>query len=204
MERRFTSNSPIKIEDRSEGEPLIVGYASVFYDGSPGTEYNLYDDFVERIAPGAFTRALQEQQDVRGLFNHDANLILGRTVAKTLSLSVDNRGLRYEIIPPETSVATNLVTSIRRGDVSGSSFSFRVARQTWTEIGDLVIRLVEDVDLYDVGPVTFPAYKGADSGVRAWGDGAEARAAFEQWRSTQKRGRRMDVKARARAIQVRV
>ena len=207
MERRFSSHQPIQIEEREGKNPAIAGYGSVFYDGTEGTEYKLYTDFIERIAPGAFTRALQEQQDVRGLFNHDSDHILGRTAAGTMVLSVDTKGLRYEIDPPDTNLGRDLQQSIKRGDISGSSFGFRVMKQSWAEVGDVVYRVIEDVDLYDVGPVTFPAYKGASTAVRAEGDVAEARVALEAWRAEQRPKVvrvRMDVAARARVLDLEV
>src|SRR5215475_2335681 len=100
MERRFLASlsHPVKLEKRVGTDfPYCTGFAAVFYkDGDPDTEYQLYPDLVERIAPGAFDRAVRED-DVRGLMNHDPNLLLGRTAAGTLKLSADATGLRYEI-----------------------------------------------------------------------------------------------------------
>src|SRR5689334_2288993 len=103
-ERRFlpTATLPIEIEER-EGKPArISGYAAVFYDGSPGTEYQMWQGFSERIMPGAFDRCIREGHDVRALFNHDPNYPLGRTSAGTCRLSIDKRGLKYEIDPPNS------------------------------------------------------------------------------------------------------
>jgi HK97 family phage prohead protease len=97
---------------------------------------------------------------VRALFNHDPNFILGRTVAKTLSLAEDSKGLKVEITPPDIQWANDLVASISRKDISQMSFGFRVVKDQWEEKEDENIRTLLDVDLFDVAPVTFPAYKG--------------------------------------------
>lgn len=171
-----------ELQERSDGAlPLIVGYASVFYRaGDPATEYEIFpaDAYgprvVERIMPTAFDRAARED-DVAGLFNHDSAIVLGRSSAGTLRLSVDATGLRFEIDPPDTGAARDLIQSLRRGDIRGSSFAFLprgtkiVENKTAGGPGEVVLER-HDVQLFDVGPVTFPAYAGASSGVRAAGD----------------------------------
>ncbi len=74
------ARSGVRLEKRADGKQMVRGYAAVFYDESSpeGTEYWLYSDIVERIAPNAFDRAVKERHDARGLFNHDMNLLLGR------------------------------------------------------------------------------------------------------------------------------
>lgn len=201
LERRYIRRecAPITIEKRDDKE-LIVGYAAVFYkEGDPGTEYELWSDVREHIMPGAFDRALKENCDTRGLFNHDPNQLLARVGAKTLRLSVDSIGLRYEIEPGETTCAKDVVAHLRRGDLYGSSFSFYVQAQTWKTVGDLDIREVNEAfPLFDVGPVTFPAYEGTSAGVRSH-DPAEARKAHGEW----KHGVSAKLAAyRARAVEV--
>ena len=168
------STADARADQRADGQPpAIVGYAARYYDpNDPNTEYRIdmgrWGIIVERIAPGAFDRAVNED-DVVGLFNHDANLVLGRKSAGTLHLRLDAKGLHYDINPPASS---NVPESIRRGDVKGSSFSFSVRGQKWEEMKidakDVVIRTLTDVQLYDVGPVVFPAYGAASTGVRAF------------------------------------
>jgi uncharacterized protein len=185
MERRFVSSklSPITLEKRADGSSTIQGYGAVFYrEGDPGTEYQLYGDLVERIMPGAFDRAIKEADDCRALVNHDPNLLLGRASAGTLKLSIDATGLRYEIDPPDTQAGRDACVSLERGDLTGSSFSFLPDDVTWREQGDLIIREVRSVQLFDVGPVTFPAYSSTTAGVRALGDAEEARKALEAWK----------------------
>jgi HK97 family phage prohead protease len=148
-----------KIELRQEGETnRLAGYAAKFYDDADsGTQYNLGRDIVERISRTAFTRALEERQDVVALFDH-SGLPLGRTSSGTMRLSTDHVGLRYEIDLPNTNEAKSIRELVSRGDLRGSSFGFVATREDWSVEGDKEIRTLLDLDLKDVGPVTMPAY----------------------------------------------
>ncbi len=180
-ERRFTPTSAIGIETR-EGKPsILTGYASVFYDGTPGTEYKLWDKAVERIAKTAYDRAVKED-DVRALFNHDPNNLLGRTKSGTMRLVVDERGLLYSIDLPDTTLGKDVAESVRRNDLTGSSFSFIPTSVNWRKEGDIEIREILAVELFDVGPVTYPAYESTTAGIRAVGDVSEARASYDAWK----------------------
>jgi HK97 family phage prohead protease len=149
------------IEARSEeGAGTLVGYAAVF--NSP-TEIGTW--FTEVIAPGAFAEAIRND-DVRALFNHRDSEVLGRTKAGTLRLSEDARGLRYEIDLPDTSLGKDLRVSIERGDITGSSFTFYAKREEWDETVSPPKRTVLEVELLDVGPVTFPAYPDTEVAMR--------------------------------------
>lgn len=153
-------------EARSGGTTVLRGVASVTYTGDPGTQYPLFPGAVERIAPGAFSRALSEGHDVIACFNHNADQILGRT-PDTLRLSADERGLTYEVDLPDTSLGRDVKTLIGRGDLRGSSFAFRPTRKRWTRDGDLDVLLIEDLDLSDVSVVTRPAYRGTAVSLRS-------------------------------------
>lgn len=165
--------------------PRIAGYGAVFNQRSD----LLGGFFVELIAPGAFDEVLG--QDVRGLFNHDPNYLLGRTVSGTLRLSVDQRGLAYEIDTPNTQTIRDLVVEpLKRGDMSGSSFAMRVAPggDTWHEEDGVIVRTIYKIaELRDVGPVSFPAYPDSSAAQRsldAWkqtqNEALESRARFER------------------------
>ena len=136
-------------------ENLLTGYSAVYNVWS-----NSMVGFEERITEGAFDRAIEEQQDVRALWNHDPNFVLGRTKSGTLKLSSDSHGLKVDINPPDTQWAKDLVESVRRGDVDQMSFGFIVRKDKWYEDRDTGIakRELIDVDLFDVSPVTYPAY----------------------------------------------
>jgi HK97 family phage prohead protease len=170
MSREVRTLGQVEARAAADGEPrMIVGYAAVFNSNADIAGY-----FVERIAPGAFSAAIG-RDDVRALFNHDENLVLGRTVSGTLKLSEDATGLRYEISPPDTSWARDLVVSIERGDVSQSSFAFRATKEQWDETGDLPVRTILEAELFDVSPVTYPAYDDTEVGVRSLAAAREAR-----------------------------
>lgn len=164
-----TTSGPAVIRDDSRDGPTeeapdvrIAGHAAVFYDGTQRTEYRIGDDMVERVMPGAFDRAIEEGHDVRGVFNHDKNLILGRTASGTMTLTVNPTGLLYNINPPDTQSARDVVTLIERGDVSGSSFKFTIRSEDMKQEDGVHVFEIRDVDLFDVGPVTFPAYDSTD------------------------------------------
>ncbi len=161
IERRVFSMDQLMVERRVETAPRIVGHASVF-----GQEADIGGWFREKVAAGAFRRALAED-DVRALFNHDPNIVLGRNRAGTLKLTEDEVGLAYDISPPDTLAARDLLTSIERGDVSQSSFGFRVLREEWDDRSDPPLRTILEVELFDVSPVTFPAYPTTDVAVRS-------------------------------------
>lgn len=187
MERRFLAfdRCPVKLEQRGTDPPRVTGYGAVYYDGTASTEYQLYEDVVERILPGCFDRALRDQ-DIFCLVNHDENQVLGRKSAKTAIFRADNTGLYYEALPPNTQAARDACELITRGDVTGSSFTFAVKSQRWTKAaGGMTIRELMDVDLRDCGPVTFPAYAGTSAKMRALDDLVEARKALDRFRSDQ-------------------
>lgn len=199
LQRRYLPRAvkPPELREETGKPPVIAGYASVFFrDGDPATEYEIWpaDKYgprlVERIMPGAFDRAIKED-DIRGLFNHDPSFVLGRRAAGTLRLFVDQIGLRYEIDPPDTQTARDLLANLRRGDISGSSFAFLPRDTAHREIaasGEKPAEIIlerHEVELFDVGPVTFPAYTGATSGVRAAGESLDAiRSEVDGWRRT--------------------
>jgi HK97 family phage prohead protease len=169
IERRTWSVDELRVDGETDS-PRIIGHAAVFNMLSE----NL-GGFREQIAPGAFAKTLGG--DVRALFNHDPNYPLGRTKANTLRLTEDSKGLAVEIDPPDTAQARSVVEALRRGDVSQMSFGFRTIRDEWENRpnGD-VIRTLLEVKLFDVSPVTFPAYTQTDAAVRsleAWRHGKE-------------------------------
>jgi hypothetical protein len=158
--RIISTNFEIREDQEEEGK--IVGYAALF--DKPADERW---GFVEKIAPGAFTKAILNS-DTRALINHDPNLILGRKEAETLILKEDKKGLYYEIDPPDTTYANDLMESMRRGDINQSSFGFTVDKEEWDETGDVPTRTILEVgELHDVSPVTFPWYEDTESGVRS-------------------------------------
>ena len=170
-ERRVWA-ADLEVREGGEGEaPVIAGYAAVFNEWSE----NL-GGFREKIAPGFFAPVLDS--DVRALWQHDPSYVLGRTTNGTLSLAEDDTGLRVEIQPPDTQWAADAVVSLRRGDVTQMSFGFEVAEDRWLSEGESHERtLLEAAALYDVSPVTFPAYPQTSVSVRQHLADLEAQAA---------------------------
>lgn len=176
--RREQRSIHLPAEYRSEGSTrTISGYAAVFYRaGDPATEFRMFDDFIERIHPGAFDAALRDD-DVMGLFDHRSDRVLGRrrpgVQNPTMRLSVDERGLRYEIDLPEAE--SGLGEQVARGDITGSSFGFSVmvdwgakrGRVVWEEVDGVTVRNIHDLTLIDVGPTVFPAYDGSTAEARS-------------------------------------
>jgi len=141
--------------DADDGVKRISGYAAVFDKWSEDLGW-----FREKIAPGAFADALKKSDTV-ALFNHDSNLVLGRTSNGTLRLKEDEVGLHMEVDLPDTQAANDLYKLVERGDIKQQSFGFIVEENEWRygKNGELDERTITRVsDLFDVSPVTYPAY----------------------------------------------
>jgi len=160
FERRFVVDEVMEVRESDDG-PKIEGHAAVFNSLS----LPMFG-FREEIKPGAFKKTIKEA-DIRALWNHDPNFVLGRNKADTLELREDKKGLFYSATPPDTQWARDLTTSIKRGDVSQSSFGFRVVSDEWSHRDSELIRTITEARLFDVSPVTFPAYEATDSQVRS-------------------------------------
>lgn len=178
IERRTVPAGDIEVRvlDGDAGLYEMVGHAAVFGDLSE--DLGFFESWYERIAEGAFASVLRKNPDVRCLFNHDSNYVLGRTSAGTLELDEDEVGLFYRCAVGDTSYGRDLRTLLERGDVTQSSFAFRVARHgdTWEEDddGNLVRTIHQFSELYDVSPVTYPAYTTTDVGLASHDLVAEA------------------------------
>lgn len=144
----------VRLDTGEDNITKIVGYAAVYeqLSGDLG-------GFKEKIKRGFFKLAI-ERDDVRALFNHDSNMVLGRTKNNTLKLEEDRHGLKVEIIPPDTSYARDLTNLIRRGDVDQMSFQWITEKDEWdsTDMNNVIRTLVSIKELWDVSPVTFAAY----------------------------------------------
>ena len=152
------------VEVREDDENIIrvSGYAAVF-----GEETNIAGMFTETIERGAFTNALERQDDVVFLINHDG-LPLARTRSGTLRLSQDERGLYMETeLDGSDPDVRSIVPKMKRGDLDKMSFAFMPERQQWDDSGDIPKRTIKDLRLFDVAIVTTPAYEGTEIGLRA-------------------------------------
>ena len=181
IERRDISfedapEAELTIETRASGQTAIVGYAAVYNRLSLDL-----GGFREMILPGAFDKVLSRQrgkQDVIAVFNHDPNILLGRTSSGTLQLSSDDKGLKYTVTPPAE--RADIISLILRRDLLGSSFAFTVAKDSESFSSDAngAVRTIREVSgLYDVGPVVNPAYSSSTTGV--------SMRSYEAWKASQ-------------------
>lgn len=164
LEFRYLTR-PVEMRAAGDAVRQLVGHASVFDTDTPiGPASDPY--WIERVERGAFRASIAED-DIRALFNHNEDLVLGRNRAGTLRLSEDAVGLFCEITPPDTSVGRDCVVSVDRGDITQMSIGFQVRKQMWEELPDgTVRRTVQAAMLWDVSPVTFPAFPTTDIAVR--------------------------------------
>lgn len=176
LERRVITTEFRTVKE--SGKPTrLVGYGAVFNSDSEDL-----GGFTEQIAPGAFDSVLASATlDCRCLFNHEPSAILGRTTARTLTLKTDSTGLHYSCNVPDTTVGRDLLVSADRGDITQSSFGFRVAdddgaEQWYDKNGrevspwsyDGVKRVIRKIgELFDVSPVTYPAYTASSVEARS-------------------------------------
>lgn len=159
----------LRVITRDGGGKTIVGYAAKYNKPSQLLSEGKRQ-FIEKISPGAFDACLK-RCDVRGLKNHDPNYLLGRTSSGTMRLISDATGLGFEIDAPETQAGKDALIEIDRGDLDGCSFTFTVdaGGDVWDETTNPPTRTLRSVrDLFDVGPVTFPAYLDTEVSARAF------------------------------------
>lgn len=164
-ERRILSTDDMELRVDEGDDPQISGYAAKY--GKWSTDLG---GFFEKIRAGAFDEALADaDSDVRALKNHDPNLLLGRTASKTLRLESNSVGLKFNLDVPKTTTGRDTVEEIRRKDITGCSFSFTTAEDDWKylEDGSVQRTIIKVAKLFDVGPVTYPAYPDTSVAVRS-------------------------------------
>jgi HK97 family phage prohead protease len=173
LEKRLAQQIELRADD---GAKTLTGYAAKF-----NTPTGIADYFVEQIAPGAFSETIKG--DVRCLFNHQNDNVLGRTASGTLRLWEDDVGLRFEVDLPDTTIGRDVAKLVERRDISGCSFGFRALKQTWDDTTEPPGRTLEKVEISEISIVTFPAYPDTSVGLRSLEViRAEAEAAKEEER----------------------
>jgi len=162
-ELRVLPHTELRLKEGAEGSLGIL-------EGLPGIPYNSWSEdlggFTERVLPGAFDQSLMES-DIISCRDHEDTYILGRTSSGHLRLDNRDDGLYYEVDLPETSYARDLVVSLGRKDVKGNSFRFRTIDDRWSIVGGKEFRDLVSCELYEVGPVTMPAYPATGLGLRS-------------------------------------
>lgn len=165
LEQRTVSAQSLEV--RAEGEARKISGLGIVYNA----ETRLYEDLYEVIRPGAATAVLAGEPDIRSAFNHSRDHILGRTKSGTLELEETPEGVRYTVLPPDASWARDLMASMERGDIDGSSFTFGVDPQdekvTKRDDGTYLREIFRLSALGEMGPVTAPAYPTTTANVRS-------------------------------------
>jgi hypothetical protein len=166
LERRTLPEFPELVTRAENDDPDIIritGYGSVF-----NKPYKVWG-VAESIAPGAFSKTLTENPDIRGMFNHDPSYLLGRTKSGTMDVAEDDKGLRYEIrASAKNPQSVAVADMIRRKDVDGSSIAFYVVKDEWERDKDQrpIKRTIREVELIETGPVTMPASPATSAKVK--------------------------------------
>ena len=206
LQTRIIPAEGLEIRAEQEGkEKRISGYGIV-YD----KETRLYSDLYEVIRPGAASKVLAGNPDIKCALNHDRRYLFGRTKSKTLTLTEDKKGVRYEAIPPDAQWARDAIASIERGDIDGSSFTFAVEPEhekiTKRKDGSYLREIIEISRIGEMGPVTDPAYMDTTAEARAKAEYEsltarlrtqdEAEEIAEVKRTLDLRRKRLDLKAK--------
>jgi hypothetical protein len=163
-ELRYIPFEGFEVREDGDKPAQLVGTASVF-----NQEVEIFGMWREMTKKGAYKKTIQEN-DIRALWNHNADLVLGRNKAGTLALREDEKGLQVEITPPDTQAGRDAMTSIKRGDVSQMSIAFYVVKEEWLNPKDrkeLPLRTIIEAKLLEVSPVTFPAFEQTSISARS-------------------------------------
>lgn len=193
MEQRILKMKDAKTREEG-GKKYLEGYFAVF-----GEPYKVWDGWVETIERGAFARYLSSGEDVKVLWNHDSNIVLGSTGNRTATLMEDETGLWGTVeINENDQEAVNAHARVARGDVDGCSFGFDIGRMEdwWDEEGVYHTKITEVDPLYEVSPCTFPAYAATSISARNKESLAQARSDYEKAKEKRKEEWRSKMRTR--------
>ncbi|MFN0197330.1 MAG: HK97 family phage prohead protease [Planctomycetaceae bacterium] len=171
--RRYNRSSGVQIIDK-DGKRQIAGYAAVWYDGTARTEFEMGSVNGARIVERMFPSGIDlEGWDTLALHHHRREFVLGRRSAGTLALTIDRTGLHYLIDPPDAQYARDLMLSIDRGDIIGSSFGMhpedynKKIKADRSQSGLILFNVDKPLRILDVGPTPEPAYKATTAELRS-------------------------------------
>lgn len=182
--------SGVEVRATEDGKKKATGYAARFEKLS----VKMYN-FREKIRSGAFKSSLKEN-NIRALWNHNPDIVLGATGSGTLKLEEDSKGLRFDIDLPDTQAGKDAAISIARGDVDGMSFGFRVRKQEWDETdSENIVRTLVDVDCREISFTAFPAYPDTNVKVRSIKD---------DYADYKKEGNENDLKVRENELELKL
>jgi HK97 family phage prohead protease len=161
--RAILPSAELRAEPTDPGDAarVLTGYAAIF-NARADLGY-----FTEEVLPGAFARSLAEDDQV-ALWNHESGHPLGRVSRGTLALSEDARGLKMRLELPDTQAGRDVYHLVERGDVAGMSFGFQIRAEEAEDLDSEKPHFkIQDVRLFEVSPVTFPAYPQTEIAARA-------------------------------------
>lgn len=179
MEQRYLQMHNIETRSNEENDDLIIeGYFASFHD-----TYTVWDNTTESIAPGAFDDCLDG--DIRALYNHNTDFILGRTTNGTLELRQDDEGLWGRItLNRKDTDAVNVYERIARKDITGCSFGFDIESEerTVSDDGHVHYTITKVNPLFEISPVVFPAYEATHIDARGKNEENIKKRALEEWK----------------------
>lgn len=159
--RDFKTQFTITRDDETSEERVIEGYFALYE-----SETQLWKDSYEIITKGAFDKTLNN--DIRALWNHNTQYVLGRSKNGSLQLKADDKGLFATIKLPNTQYAEDLHELVSRGDIDQASFGFNIIDEDLEELADGGYRWrINEIDLHEISVVTFPAYENTTVQARA-------------------------------------
>jgi len=184
--RMLVPRIELRAAESEDALPTLFGHFAVFDEW---TEIDSFWEgkFLERIAPGAFRKTIRENRDsIRVLYDHGMDPSLGnKPLGPIEELREDDVGAYYEAPLIDTDYNRDFVIPAAEAGLLGASFRFSVKKETWEEPedeGKLRRRTLNEVRLFEFGPVTFPAYQAATAGVRS-------RADMQLWQRLDEKGR---------------
>lgn len=152
--RDFRTKFEITRDEETPDERTIEGYFALYE-----SETELWAGSYEIISKGAFENTIQKN-DIRALWNHNTQYVLGRNKNGSLELKADDKGLFATIKLPNTQYAEDLYSLVKRGDIDQASFGFNILDEELEELADGGYRWrIKDIDLHEISVVTFPAYE---------------------------------------------
>jgi uncharacterized protein len=151
--RDFRTKFNITRDEETPDEMIIEGYFALYE-----SETELWQNSFEIISKGAFDNTLNN--DIRALWNHNTQYVLGRNRSNSLELKTDDKGLYAKITLPNTQYAEDLYQLIKRGDINQASFGFNILDEDFEELANGGYRWrIKEIDLHEISVVTFPAYE---------------------------------------------
>ena len=143
--KKETRNFNVSLDNDSR---ILSGYAAVF-----NSESKDLGGFTEMISPTAFEGVI-ERSDVFAVLDHDRNKVLARSkMGKgSLELNIDSKGLQFRFESPNTTLGNDVLSMVKRGDLTDASFCFTVEDESWQKREDgSYLRTINKIgDLFDV------------------------------------------------------